>query len=275
MRYVTTLFAVTLLHQAAALAETPSVPLRQVCQSASFQVRSVPGGPAAEDVLKHCERLRSELQRLGLGGETQEPWRPRCEVVVHATRGSYLHAVGRGGGQTSGSSLIRFDQGRVRTRRIDLLMDKQTDLPALPHELTHVVLADRFRGKQPPRWLDEGIATMADSLEKKKLHHRDCQQALRTGTALRLIDVLRLEQFTSAQQVPAFYGQSLSLVHFLSAKDGPGRVVDFVAAAIHQGYDRALKTYYGIDSVATLEQEWREFAAAASPPHMTTVSFRP
>jgi hypothetical protein len=163
----------------------------------------------------------------------------------------------------------------VLTRRIDLLTDNQKDLPALPHELAHIVLAVRFRGQQPPRWLDEGIATMADSAEKKMLHLRDCQHALRTGTALRMIDVLRLEQFSSAQQVPAFYGQSLSLVHFLSGQDEPGRVVDFAEAAITQGYDRALKRFYGIDGVVSLEQQWQTYAAAVTSQPIATVSYRP
>jgi hypothetical protein len=275
MRYVAIMLVVTLLLQAAVLAERPSPALRFSGQSKSFEVRSVAGGPAAADVLQRCERLREELQRFWLGAEAQEPWRPRCEIVVHAKRASYLQAVGREGGQTSGSSLVRFEHGRMLSRRIDLLVDNQNELPALPHELTHVVLADRFRGKQPPRWLDEGIATMADSVAKKKLHHRDCQHALKTGTALRVIDLLRLEQFTSSQQVPAFYGQSLSLVRFLSSKDEPGRVIDFVEAAVALGYDRALKAHYDIDGVASLERMWREYAAFADPPHMSTARHRP
>lgn len=138
-----------------------------------------------------------------------------------------------------GSSLIRAEKGRILTRRIDLLVSEHSGLPALAHELTHVVLADRFGGRQPPRWVDEGIATMADPTEKRMLHYRDCHHALRSGTALRLIEVLDLEQFTSAQQVPAFYGQSLSLVHFLSEQVQPQTVIDFAEAAMDHGYDFA------------------------------------
>ena len=139
------------------------------------------------------------------------------------------------------------------------------DVPPLP--LTppppspEQILADRFAGRQPPRWLDEGIATMADSARKQTLHVRDCQDALRRGTALRIIDVLALEQFSSARQVPAFYGQSLSLVQFLTAADRPETLLRFAEAALENGYDRALRQHYRIDGVAALEREWRKFAA--------------
>ena len=72
---------------------------------------------------------------------------------------------------------------------------------ALSHELTHVVLADRFAGRQPPRWFDEGIATLADSTEKRALHHRDCCAAVRSGTFLRLVDVFRFDGFSTTEQV--------------------------------------------------------------------------
>ena len=194
---------------AAALAQQ-SLPQRP-----SFVVYSYRGGPAAEDMLQQCQSLREQLQTKWLGKMPCEPWQPNCEVVLHASRGSYVQAVGRGGTQTFGSSLIRSDGEKITHRRIDLLVNPQGQFTALSHELTHVVLADRFGAKPVPLWADEGIATLADSATKKSLHQRDCLAALRDGTNLRLVDLLHMEQFTSPHHVPAFYGQSLSLVHFL------------------------------------------------------------
>jgi hypothetical protein len=257
------LLLVISLIETVVLAEEPEAALQPTADSAHFNVRSYRGGPSAANILERCDLLRVETQRVWLGGETADRWRPRCEIILHPTQASYLQAVGRGGGQTSGSSLIRFEKGSVHTRRIDLLVDEQGGVSALPHELTHVVLADRFGGRQPPRWIDEGLATMADSAAKRRLHHRDCQSALDRGTALRVMDVLRLERFTSAQQVPAFYGQSLSLVQFLSERDRPAKIVDFAEAAMEHGYDRALDEYYEIDGVAGLERLWRSHTATA------------
>jgi hypothetical protein len=276
-----TIFAlrcVSVLCLSLVLGEGPTLASKRTAESGNFNVRSDRNAPPAEEVLERCERLRRELQRLWCGNVADAAWRPRCEIVLHSTRARYLCAVGRDGGQTTGSSLIRFDKRGVQTRRIDLLVDEQGGLPALPHELTHVVLADRFRG-QPPRWVDEGIATMSDSVEKRRLHHRDCHHALRDGTALRVIDLLSLEQFSSAQQVPAFYGQSLSLIQFLVKCDEPGRIVGFAETARDRGYDHALKAHYGIDGVADLERKWCHYATTTvqteAQPQTVPVSHRP
>lgn len=91
-----------------------------------------------------------------MGDNSYVEWDPRCEVVVHESRAAYQRAVGAGSERTYGSSLIRFTQDRVAVRRIDVLPNAEGQLAALPHELVHVVLADRFSGRQPPRWVDEG-----------------------------------------------------------------------------------------------------------------------
>lgn len=243
-------------------------------ESDNFRVYSFTGGPSALQVAKKSEHLRTELQRIWLGEEPQANWSPRCDIVLHRSRASYQQAVG-GGAQTSGSSLIRYERGQMRVRRVDLLVDARGEFTAMPHELTHVVLSDRFEGRQPPRWVDEGIATMADSHAKRKLHHRDCQYALRNGNALRMIEILKLEEFTSAEQVPPFYGQSLSLVNFLFQHDEPTAIVDFVDTAMQHGYDHALRTHYAIDGVTALEQKWRSFAKTAVQREAQLVSYRP
>ncbi|TWT29513.1 gluzincin family metallopeptidase [Blastopirellula retiformator] len=229
-------------------------------QSDNFQIRTFRGGPSAVKLLARCEQLRSDLQQVWLGGDDRHDWSPRCQVIVHASKASYQTAIGRGGAQTSGSSLVQSVEGEIVLRRIDLLYSEERGASALPHELTHVVLADRFDNGRPPRWLDEGIATMADPTEKRTLHQRDCHAALRSGDALPVVQLLHLDEFASAKQVPAFYGQSLSLVHFLGSQDEPIRLVEFAETAGHKGYDRALREIYQIDGVAELERRWRTYA---------------
>lgn len=224
--------------------------------SENFTVRSFDGGPRAAEILLQCEQVRTELRRLWLGVVERVDWQPRCEIILHPTRTHYSQAVGRHSGQTSGSSLIRFEQNRISGRRVDLLVDQTGHLTALAHELSHVVLADRFEGSLPPRWLDEGIATMADSIAKRTLHHRDCDHAVRSGTALPLAELLRLEQFATVEEIAAFYGQSLSLIHFLVEQKEPEIIVKFVETAVVRGYDCALQEHYDMESVAELERNW-------------------
>ncbi len=233
-------------------------------QSPSFIVQSYRSGPSAEVVLRQCQLLREELQTKWLSKTSCAPWQPCCEIVLHGARASYIHSVGRGAAQTLGSTLIRTDGQKIIKRRIDLLVNQDREFPALSHELVHVILADRFGADKTPLWADEGIATVMDSAAKRSLHRQDCVAALHCGTALRIIDLLQLEQFKSPNQVPAFYGQSLSLVSFLVEQRDRATFVEFLELAQKRGYDYALRETYGIDGVARLEMRWREFAVSGS-----------
>ncbi len=233
-------------------------------KSPSFIVHSYRGGPAVEDIHQRCQSLREQLQKTWLGGATCEPWEPCCEVVLHPTRNSYIQAIGRGGIRSYGSSLIRADGQKIVKRRIDLLANQDAEFTALTHELTHVILADRFAADQPPLWANEGIATLADSAIKRSLHQKDCMAALGNGTSFRIIDLLELGQFTSPHQAPAFYGQSLLLVQFLIERDEPSKFVPFLESAKELGYDRALHEVYDIDGVVQLESLWRDFAVSSA-----------
>jgi hypothetical protein len=236
-------------------------------QSENFVVDSFAGGPSPERIAALCESLRIELGRAWCDAELKA-WNPRCEIAVHATLAEYVQAVGHNGSQTLGSSLIQVNSGRTLSRRIDLLVDVAGDLPALPHELTHVVMSERFEGVQPPHWFDEGAAMLADTLHKQSLHERDCRDALRSGSAMPFAELLNLEQFTFANQMPAFYGQSASLTRFLCQKDDITRVTRFACDATKVGYRQALLTHYKIESVEELERQWRHYVYTDETPKL-------
>ena len=72
--------------------------------STNFCVYSHDHGPSADDVLKRCELLRAELCRIWLTTDAEDFWRPRSELLLHATRAGYLHTVDRRAGQTFDSA---------------------------------------------------------------------------------------------------------------------------------------------------------------------------
>lgn len=224
--------------------------------SENFVVTSLSGQLSAERIARHCESMRVELSRVWCPNKL-EAWNPRCKIVVHDSRRSYLQTVGQGGAQTFGSSLIQVQHGKTLSRRIDLLLDENGDLQAMPHELTHVVMSDRFNGRQPPLWFDEGAAMLADTLHKRGLHARDCREALALGSALPLSIVLSLDQFASAKQVAAFYGQSASLTQFLCDRGGMEKVISFAIDSQQIGYAQSLQQHYRIASVDELERQWK------------------
>jgi len=234
-----------------------------VAVTPNFVVRSFRQGPNATEIAQQSESLRQQIHNMWFGEECSGCWQPRCEITLHATKGSYLRAVGLGAGQTSGCSLVERQRGRIVGRRIDLVVDQHGRATALPHELTHVVLADWSADWQLPCWMDEGIATLADSDDKLARHQRDCDHAILTRTAFDLADLLTGDGPSSPGQFPAFYGQSVSLVRFLATQDEPSRLLPFARLAMRQGYDEALRRTYGIDGVSQLQHLWLSYAASS------------
>jgi len=197
--------------------------------------------------------------------------------VFHPSLASYLQAVGREGRQTLGCSSVTIDRGKVLSRRIDIRGDRSNSLrEALPHELTHVILADLFADRPLPRWADEGIAVLSDTPEKQGKHRRDLISALHQQGVVRVADLLMRSENPSAFQRAAFYGQSASLVDFLVSRGTPRGFLAFVRQGSQRGYDLALRDTYGIRDVGHLEQLWRLHVvdiAAQSPSSVQPVSF--
>jgi hypothetical protein len=223
-------------------------------------------GHDARELGMLCEQWRQRLAEYW-GWEEAAPWSPPCQIVVHGDARSYVAAVGNGAWQTFGSSeLVLGAGGRVVRRRIDLRGDSPHGLAALPHEMTHLIAADLLGGRQPPRWADEGMAILADSAEKQRLHDRDLADCLARGAVFRVSDLVRMEQYPSPAWIPLFYGQSASLTAYLVHRTTPGDFVRFLQIAHRQGYERAAQEVYGVSSLAELEQAWRAARKAGQPP---------
>lgn len=277
MRFVAILASVIIARSLVAHDVLPADTIRGT--SKNFSVQSYRSGPDPQKVLMLCERLRTELQRVWGEQVDAEKWEPRCDVIVHPSRDNYQNATGPGGGQTLGSSVIELVGGNITCRRIDLLIDDQGELKALPHELTHVVVADYFGVKQPPPWLDEGIAILADTREKQLLHERDCREAIAAGTALSLDELLQLQQLTSPEQFAAFYGQSATLVQMLVEQQRPATLIKFALESTETSFEIALSRHYNIDNTRELEKRWktnlRSAAATRQRTPIAIVRFQP
>jgi len=222
----------------------------------NFLVESMSASCDAPAMADSCESWRKRLQAKWLGSETAATWSPPCKVVVHGRRETYRAAVGPGSDQSFGSSWIDSREGRILGRRIDLLIDGQGAVSALGHELTHAVMADAFPGKAPPAWANEGAAVLADSHDKQRLHKRDLDASFRRQTAFHCAELLALNHYPAPHRIPAFYGQSASIIAFLGEVGGSEKLVPFIKDAADQGYDRALKEHYGIQGIADLQRRW-------------------
>lgn len=256
----------TLLAAPASARPQGQSPSWHAVETANFRVLNFGNQAVSPETAEACESLREKLAGQWLGDKDPVAWTPKCDIVLHSTDEGYSREVGSGGRDTVASSLINRKQGRIATRRIDIRAthaDWQTR--ALGHELTHVILADRFVERALPRWVDEGMAILADPADKQGEHLRDLKHALATRDEFRVPELITLADYPQAHRWGAFYGQSASLVKFLVNQGGHERFVRFVELALERGYEKGLRQIYDF-GVADLERRWHaELAAQARP----------
>ncbi len=257
-------------NQAVADAQSPSITLRRsscqcsqcyVAETLNFRVHCCTSASQLRELAEKCERLKSRTELMWLG--TSKRWEPRCEIVVHANVSTYSRLLGPGSERTSGCATVRLKQGRVAERRIDLRSDAADWLSeSLPHELTHVVMAERFTARQMPAWADEGIAMLAESPEKLQRRLHELQGLMSSSRTLRVRELVSLENGPTPDGLAAFYGQSVTFAGLLLELGTPEQLVRFTEQGQRDGYDKALRDVYGLESWTDLEAKWRTYAVS-------------
>jgi hypothetical protein len=245
-----------------------------VAQTANFRVRWDGAEPGELRTLAaSCEKLVSELKASWTAHRDSAAWLPQCEVVVHRGLSEYVAALGPGCEQTSGCTTIRIDQGHVVLRQIDLRADAlDWWSESLPHELTHVVLADRFSARRIPPWADEGIAMLAESRRKRSRRLTALRDVVSGGMTYELGDLLNVATSPPPALQTAFYGQSLLLVSLLMEWGTRQQLLQFVEASQSQGPDAALAAVYKDRPLGRLE---RELSQALSGDRLLQVAQQP
>jgi hypothetical protein len=225
-----------------------------VAVSTNFQVCSARSSEDARFAVERCEEVRAALNRNWQLSTNAAAWRPKCQVILYPDARRYVAAVGRGSECTVGSSLVKPRTGVITSRRIDLRADVPRYLEvALPHELCHLLVADRFRDGPAPLWYDEGIALLADQPEKLQLHERDLHEGLRRRIGFRTRELLAAEAYPTADRMGVFYGQCAALTQLLLTQGTPAQLHDFATIIPAVGANAALQSTYAIAGVAELE----------------------
>lgn len=208
-------------------------------------------------VAAHAEEVRRTIFARLLDEPSPAPWTPACVVHVHDDAASFAAAVGAPPLAARGSTSIEFTGDLVSLRRIDVMGDRGGTIPdALDHELVHVVLADHFTAGPPPRWADEGLATLFDPLEKQLGHDADFQAARARGQVWRARELMTADPHPAdAARLRIFYGQSAALVRWLVDTRGAATFIAFLDD-VEQGVSRALATHYRIASPEELDRRW-------------------
>lgn len=209
-----------------------------------------------------AEELRNSLSQHWLGMKTLASWEIRCEIVVHHTRAEYLKSVGAAGRQTAGTTSIQLQANRIVRRRIDLLEITDSVPSALRHELIHVLLADLFPVKCPPRWAEEGLALLNDPVEKQAAHRLDVRRAELQKVSF--VELIKSENYPGFERRAEYYGKSLVLVEFLMQTGGPESFQKFLKRSVEADAATALQEVYGFNTVAELDGRWLDGHVAAA-----------
>lgn len=228
-----------------------------VQESDTFRVFCLPKLAEAKRLPEACEALRRQLQETWFGDAAND-WSPRCDIIVHPTVAGYVRELGAGSRNSSGCATVDVERGQVVKRRIDLRADADDWLiSALPHELTHVILAEKFADKQIPRWADEGMAILTEPVIRQTIRRTAMQRAVTRTPPYGAAELMSIREYPQGARRDAFYGQSASLVAYLIERDSPARFLEFLQLGQKLGIERALTDVYGIRSLAELDTRWR------------------
>jgi hypothetical protein len=159
-----------------------------------------------------------------------------------------------------GFSTMGINGNRIITRRVNLRADHPQLLTAiLPHEVTHVVLADLFTKQQIPRWADEGMAVLAEPIAEQKSRAADLTAPLKQGRVFKLSELMAID-YPNEEAWSLYYAQSVSLTRFLVELGTPEQFITFVRGAQRQGIEQSLREVYHIEGFPELENRWQTYA---------------
>ncbi len=234
----------------------------QVLNSTNFRVFHV--DPAlAEKVAGIAEATRtSQLQRW-TATDPANRWFPVCEIYLYPSAREFSERTGQPE-DSPGFSTSGLMAGRVTARRVNLRTDHPKMLAAiLPHEVTHIVLAELFPEQQIPRWADEGMAVLSEPQDEQAGRAADLHAPLRGGKIFS-VEQLMVMDYPEGKHWPLYYAQSISLTRFLVDQDSPVRFVEFVRDAQRHGFEAALRRHYQIQTYAELQERWIAYARSSS-----------
>jgi hypothetical protein len=209
----------------------------------------------AVHVARIAERARAEQMRRWAGSSPAAAWTPRCDIYLYPTAAIFRQATGQPE-SSPGFSTMGLTGGHVTARRVNLRADHTNLLKTiLPHEVTHVVLADLFCTQQIPRWADEGMAVLSEPRSEQDLRAADLEGPLKSGELFKLSDLMVMD-YPNGRFWSLYYAQSVSLTRFLVEQGTPAQFVQFVKSSQRAGVENELRRVYRIEGFADLQKRW-------------------
>jgi hypothetical protein len=237
----------------------PSSPIAwQIHESANFRIYHCDPNlaPRAAEV---AESVRSAQAKRWGSPAVRGPWMPRCNLYLYPTPRSYAQATGQPE-ISPGISTMTNDGTRVLSRRMNLRADNPQLLTTiLPHEVTHIVLADLFVAHQIPRWADEGIAVLAEPRAEQHNRAAELQESLESGRVFKLGQLMAMD-YPDEKDWRLYYAQSVSVTRYLVEQGTPDQFLRFLRDTQRIGVEAALRDAYQIGGLAALQERWSAYA---------------
>jgi hypothetical protein len=193
-------------------------------------------------IAQWAEYYRREKAIVWLGQE-MPTWPQPCPLFVQISMQG-----------PSGATSFNFGQGRVLGMKMEIQGPLERLLySVLPHEITHTVFAHHFR--QPvPRWADEGGSVLSEDEKERVRHDELVRNILNQRQQIPLRTLFGLTQYPP--QVMCLYAQGFSMSDYLVKRRDRQTFLAFVGAGMHSGWDNAVRSYYGHNTVEELEGAW-------------------
>jgi hypothetical protein len=221
-------------------------------RTANFIIET-PDANFAQQVAQAAEKYRKELAVEWLGQSIPDWYHP-CVMTVQA-------APNLGAG---GSTDFKFQAGEVFGWRMSIQGSQQRILDSvLPHEITHMIFASKFR--QPvPRWADEGGATSVEHASERNKHRVMLNEFLQTGRGIAFNQLFAMTEYP--QDIMPLYAQGYSLAEFLIQTGGRRKYVEFLGTGLEtDNWSEAVQRHYGIKDLSVLQNTWLAWVRQGSP----------
>jgi hypothetical protein len=211
----------------------------------------------ARQCAQTAEKFRARLAREWLGHELPRWFRP-CQVSVTVGQ------IGAGGATT-----FTFAAGQVFgwDMRVQGTPERILD-SVIPHEVSHTIFASYFR-RPLPRWADEGAASLVEHESERRRQSLLLQQVFNTPQRIPLTSLISMKEYPGDMQaVLTLYAEGYSLADYLvqsGGETGKERYLRFLQDAHEHDWNHAIRAWYGLPDVASLERLWSNWVAAGSP----------
>jgi hypothetical protein len=234
----------------------------QILETANFRIlHSDP--EMAERVARMAEEARDAQVRRWTDAPPRGEWSPRCDIYIYPNAKVFSRMTGQRE-DSPGFSTMGMNAGQIIARRINLRADHPNTIAAvLPHEITHVVLADLFPHQQIPRWADEGVAVLSEPSAEQRLRALDLEDPLAKNRLFKLGDLMAMD-YPDGRYWGLYYAQSVSLTRFLVEQGTPSQFIEFVRGCQRNGPEPELKRIYKIDGLSDLNRRWLTYARSNS-----------